>query len=106
MELFEECKNVLEKNWRDKFTIPSPRLYPFQWNWDSGFIAIGNLHLHPERAIVEMETLFEGQWENGFLPHILFHNAEKYTSYFPSADYWDSQVSEFAPNNLKTSGIT
>ncbi len=102
----EQCKLVLEKNWKGKFTIPSPRLYPFQWNWDSGFIAIGNSHLKLDRSILEIETLFSGQWENGFLPHILFHNADKYSSYFPSADYWNSSVSPFAPENLKTSGIT
>jgi len=106
MNLFEKCQLVLEKNWKGSFTIPSPRLYPFQWNWDSGFIAIGNLHLKPERSILELETLFSGQWKNGFLPHIIFHNEQHYSSYFPSADYWKSSVSSFAPKNLKTSGIT
>ena len=106
MNLLEQCKSVLEKNWKGKFTIPSPRLYPFQWNWDSGFIAVGNLHVNPEHAILEMETLFSGQWQNGFLPHILFHNEEKYDSYFPSADYWNSRCSALAPKELKTSGIT
>lgn len=106
MDLFEQCKLVLNKNWKGKFTIPSPRLYPFQWNWDSGFIALGNLYTNPERAITEMETLFSGQWKNGFLPHILFHNAEKYNSYFPSADYWNSSISTDATPRLKSSGIT
>ncbi len=104
--MINSCIAVLEKNWKGSFTIPSPRLYPFQWNWDSGFIALGNVHINPERAITEMETLFTGQWANGFLPHIIFHNAEKYKSYFPSADYWNSSVSKFAPKDLKTSGIT
>jgi hypothetical protein len=105
MDLFERCQLVLNKNWKGKFTIPSPRLYPFQWNWDSGFIALGNLYTNPERALTEMETLFSGQWKNGFLPHILFHNAEKYSSYFPPADYWNSDVSDFHIE-LKSSGIT
>ena len=106
MKLFEQCQFVLEKNWKGTFTIPSPRLYPFQWNWDSGFIAIGNLYLNPEKAILEIETLFAGQWENGFLPHIIFHKADNYSSYFPSADYWNSFISSFSPKKLKTSGIT
>ncbi len=106
VKLLEECQNVLEENRRGDFTIPSPFLYPFQWNWDSGFIALGLLHIEPEKALLELETLFSGQWENGFLPHIIFHNAEKYTSYFPSADYWNSKVSRFAPKDLGTSGIT
>lgn len=106
MELLKKCQQVLEENRRGDFTIPSPKLYPFQWNWDSGFIALGLLHIEPEKALVELETLFTGQWGNGFLPHIVFHNAEKYTTYFPSADYWNSNVSDFAPKKLSTSGIT
>ncbi len=104
--MINSCIAILDQNWKGNFTIPSPRLYPFQWNWDSGFIALGNVYNNPERAIAEMETLFSGQWSNGFLPHIIFHNAEKYDSYFPSADYWNSSVSKFAPKDLKTSGIT
>lgn len=106
MNLLKQCKHVLEQNWKGSFTIPSPRLYPFQWNWDSGFVALGNLHYKPERSIIELESLFKGQWENGFLPHIIFHNEQKYSSYFPSADYWNSSISSYAPKDLKTSGIT
>ena len=106
MSLLKQCQRVLEQNWKGKFTIPSPRLYPFQWNWDSGFIALGNLHTNPEHAILEMETLFTGQWKNGFLPHIIFYEADKYSSYFPSADFWNSSVSSCSPESVKTSGIT
>lgn len=106
MSILELSKSVLNKNWKGKFTIPSPRLYPFQWNWDSGFIALGNLHVQPERALLEIESLFSGQWGNGFLPHILFHNAEEHSSYFPSADYWNSHVSKHSTPTLKSSGIT
>lgn len=107
MDIAKECERILNQNWRDGYTVPSPKLYPFQWNWDSGFIALGYLHIDPERAFQEMENLFQGQWSNGFLPHIVFHHAEKYGSgYFPSADYWNSSVSDFAPKNLKTTGIS
>lgn len=98
---------VLVQNWRNGYTVPSPKLYPFQWNWDSGFIALGWLHLDGEKALQEMESLFSGQWSNGFLPHIIFHHAEKFgDQYFPSAKYWNSDISEFAPKNLATSGIS
>jgi hypothetical protein len=33
--------------------------------WDSGFIAIGNSYYHVERAIKEIECLFDAQWKNG-----------------------------------------
>jgi uncharacterized protein YjiS (DUF1127 family) len=104
--MFNRCKNVLNNNWRGNFTIPSPRLYPFQWNWDSAFIAIGHLHSTPDNALLELETLFTGQWKNGFLPHIIFHNEKKYNSYFPSADFWNSSISEYSIKHIKTSGIT
>lgn len=107
MDLEKLCVSVLEKNWYDGFTIPSPKLYPFQWNWDSGFIALGYLRYNTEHAFQELESLFKGQWKNGFLPHIIFHHAERYgEDYFPSASYWNSNVSDLAPANLKTSGIT
>jgi len=107
MDLKKECERVLKQNWRGGYTVPSPNLYPFQWNWDSGFIALGWIHLEPERAIQEMEHLFMGQWKNGFLPHIVFHNAEKYgADYYPSADIWDSRVADLSPKDVKTTGIS
>lgn len=106
MNLLQKSFEVLDKNWFGKYTIPANGLYPFQWNWDSGFIALGWLHYKPERALVEMETLFSGQWKNGFLPHILFHDYQKHSTYFPSADYWDSSASPFASDVVRSSGIT
>ncbi len=107
MDIQKECERVLNSNWRGGYTVPSPHLYPFQWNWDSGFIALGYLHMDPEKALQEMEHLFLGQWDNGFLPHIVFHNEENLDAeYFPSADYWNSHVSEQAPKGLRTTGIS
>ena len=103
--LIEKAKAVLQANWRQGYTIPSPHLYPFQWNWDAGFIMLGWLQIDPDRATQEFRSLFKGQWSNGFLPHIIFHQ-EVQDQYFPNADFWDSQVSDFAPRKLKTSGIT
>ena len=105
--LRNKAGSILEDNWRNGYTVPSAKLYPFQWNWDSGFIALGWMHLDPEKALQEMESLFSGQWSNGFLPHIIFHHAEKFgDQYFPSAHYWNSQVSSFAPDLVRTSGIS
>ena len=28
------------------FTVPTDRLYPYQWNWDSGFTALGIWHFN------------------------------------------------------------
>ena len=97
------AQEVLEGNWQDGFTIPCKGLYPFQWNWDSGFIALGWAHLDMERAKAEFRSLLKGQWSNGFLPHIVFHNEAE--SYFPGPEVWDVGRSPDAPQ-ARTSGIT
>ncbi|RMD45977.1 MAG: glycoside hydrolase, partial [Aquificota bacterium] len=40
-QFLEQAKKVLDTNWTGRYTVPSIHLYPHQWNWDSGFIAIG-----------------------------------------------------------------
>ena len=45
-KLLKKAKNILANNWKElsdgtSFTKPSTKLYPFQWNWDSGFTAYG-----------------------------------------------------------------
>lgn len=102
-ELAEQAARVLENNWQEGFTIPCEGLYPFQWNWDSGFIALGWAHLDMERAKAEFKSLLRGQWKNGFLPHIIFHNEAE--TYFPGPQVWDVGRSPYAPA-VKTSGIT
>ncbi len=98
-----EAKNILENNWRQGFTVPCEGLYPFQWHWDSGFIALGWMHLDLERAFKEIQSLLKGQWKNGFIPHIIFHNPSD--SYFPGPEVQASHLSPFAPE-IPTSGIT
>ncbi len=98
------AQTVLDKNWRSGYTIPSPRLYPFQWNWDSGFIALGLAWSRPPRALEEVRSLFRGQWRNGFLPHIVFHQPD--ANYFPGPDVWQTAGLPDAPRDLATSGIT
>ena len=83
--MLKEAINVIKKNDRGGFTIPTNRLYPHQWNWDSGFIAIGLAHINIELAKKELESLLDAQWENGFVPHIVFHNDSD--SYFPGPDF-------------------
>jgi hypothetical protein len=101
--LRENAAQVLKNNWKDGFTIPCEGLYPFQWNWDSGFIALGWMHIDLDRAFQEIHSLLKGQWSNGFLPHIIFHNPSD--TYFPGPEVQASHLSAFAPE-LPTSGIT
>ncbi len=100
--ILERAKEVLELNWRGGFTIPCENLYPFQWFWDSGFIAIGWSHFDESKAYEEFESLFKGQWSNGFIPHIIFHNESD--TYYPGPEVHAAHLSAFA--RYSTSGIT
>jgi hypothetical protein len=103
-ELLYDAKKTLEGNWKGNFTIPAPTLYPHQWSWDSGFIAIGNSYFDTDRAIKELDFLFDAQWNNGMVPHIVFNEKEK--TYFPAADFYDITRSQYAPKHIGTSGMT
>jgi len=95
----EEAKKILLGNRKNGYTLPTNnKLYPAQWNWDSAFIALGYSHFNLDFSITEIETLLDGQWDDGMVPHILFH--EKDTSYFPNHTTWK------CGNNIPSSGIT
>ncbi|MEL7118217.1 MAG: trehalase family glycosidase [Bacteroidota bacterium] len=104
-DIVSEAKRILTLNWKDGFTIPTDKLYPFQWNWDSGFTSIGHSYFSIDYAIREMKSLFSSQWENGMIPHIVFHSENEKT-YFPNYDFWESNVNPGAPQKPKSSGIT
>ena len=104
-ELIDKAKKVLNANYKEEgFTIPCEGLYPFQWNWDSGFIAIGFAHYDMDKAKKEVETLLDAQWGNGFIPHIIFHNDSD--TYFPGPDFHKSDLHPLATKKYKTTGIT
>ncbi len=102
MGVLEAAKEVLRKNFRNGYTVPSRTLYPHQWSWDSAFAATGYANYDEGKAIMELESLFEGQWKNGMVPHIVFR--EK-SGYFPGPEYWEVSVSPNSPG-IETSGIT
>ncbi|MEV1065403.1 hypothetical protein [Streptomyces sp. NPDC050263] len=100
--------DVLEGNWTGTSTVPSRRLYPHQWSWDSAFIAIGLRHVSPRRAQTELETLLAAQWGDGRIPHIVFNPSVPLDAYFPSPDFWRSSTAgraAGAPRTVQTSGI-
>ncbi|MBF9044648.1 hypothetical protein HKCCE4037_14990 [Rhodobacterales bacterium HKCCE4037] len=84
--LDEEARRILRLNDKGGYTVPTAGLYPYQWNWDSAFAALGFATFDTDRAWQELETLFGGQWDNGMVPHILFHVMDD--GYFPGADVW------------------
>jgi glucosylglycerate hydrolase len=95
---------VLRMNDLGGWTKPAPRLYPHQWSWDSAFIAIGLAHTDPDRALRELESLFEAQWTDGRVPHIVFNPAA--ADYFPGPDRWaTAELTQSAPRAPRTSGL-
>jgi hypothetical protein len=101
----KKAKDVLNNNCVGRYTKPSPHLYPHQWNWDSGFISAGYSCYLQEKAQQEILSLFEAQWTNGMVPHIIF-NPPSLGSYFPEPDFWQTEKSGFLPHGKITSGIT
>ncbi len=99
------AQQVLDANYNGRFTQPAPSLYPHQWNWDSGFIALGVAHANWPRAVAEMRQLFKGQWSNGMLPHIIFGD-DPAASYFPGPDFWQTKDLANTIGCPPTSGIT
>lgn len=96
--IYNLAVEVLKENDRGGYTVPTKGLYPFQWNWDSCFTAIGQAYFDEDRAWTEMETLFDHQWPDGMVPHIIFHVFDD--GYFPGPDVWGTN------RPTPTSGIT
>lgn len=87
---------VLNKNWAGSHTLPATGLYPHQWSWDSGFIALGLRHIDADRAQQELESLLNGQWEDGRLPQIIY-DVTRDDDYSPGASFWKSTDHPDAP---------
>jgi len=89
VELIEEAKKILQDNDMGGYTVPTHGLYPFQWNWDAAITALGWMKIDESRAWQEISLLLKGQWENGMVPHIIFH--KQVDSYFPGSSVWGSE---------------
>lgn len=96
--MYDKAVDVLNMNDRGNYTVPTSGLYPFQWNWDSCLVALGQQHVDEARAWTELRTLFSHQWEDGMVPHIVFHEHDD--GYFPGPDVWA------CGRRVPTTGIT
>lgn len=101
--LSAQARDILIKNDRGGYTVPTQGLYPYQWNWDSAFVALGFAAFDRQRAWAELESLFQGQWTNGMVPHILFRVNDP--GYFPGPDMWQCDPRKTG-SAMPTSGIT
>jgi glycogen debranching enzyme len=101
--LIERARAVLAGNDMGTFVRPGRDLYPHQWNWDAALIAIGLAGVDPARGRAEVRSLLLGQWEDGMVPHIVFHVPNP--DYSPGPELWGSAACDGAPE-VATSGIT
>ena len=88
-DLWNSAVAVLDTNWSHDHMVPSRHLYPHQWSWDAAFIAIGLAYVNPTRAWRDLRSLFEAQWPDGRVPHIVFDPATAEGDYFPGPAFWD-----------------
>ena len=94
----ERARATLRDNDRGGYCVPTAQLYPFQWNWDSAFTAMGWATFDEPRAWQENSSLLLGQWEEGLIPQIVFHQPS--ADYFPGPEVWQTR------HTPPTSGIT
>ena len=101
----KKAQEILIENFQEGgYTIPSKKLYPFQWKWDSGVIALGYAHFNMSNAKKEIETLLTAQWSNGFIPHIIFHVDSD--TYFPGAKFHESSIHPDSSKEFSSTGMT
>lgn len=98
VDLDKRAIQILRENEWGSYTLPSKGLYPYQWNWDSMFVALGFAEFDLDRAWTEVESLFEGQWDNGMAAHIVFRR--DMPGYFPGPKVWESK------HSVPTSGLS
>ncbi len=103
-QLDKQAIDILKKNDRGGYTIPTAHLYPYQWNWDSAFVAIGFQVFDRRRAWAELELLLEGQWDSGMIPSILFRSNDP--DYFPGPAVWQTQTRMAQSPQIPSTGIS
>ncbi|MEP4247777.1 MGH1-like glycoside hydrolase domain-containing protein [Tateyamaria sp.] len=99
MVTIQSAIDVLTQNDRGGFTIPTAGLYPYQWNWDSAFVALGLATYDMDRAWSEVTSLITGQWPDGMIPSIIFRSDDP--DYFPGPSRWGK-----TPGPIPSTGVS
>ena len=63
-EKLQKAVEYINRNDRGGFIIPTKKLYPRQWSWDSTFTALGIATYNKTRAWQELILLINAQWIN------------------------------------------
>lgn len=81
-------------NWKKtpyKFIAPAKKEYVYQFLWDTAFHAIVLSHFDTEWAKNEIKNYLLAQWEDGFIPHIIFWKGK--THDLPHWAFLESKIS-------------
>jgi hypothetical protein len=79
------ASGVMELHWQPQFgfTVPNSEVYPWMWLWDSCFHSVIWTALEDPRAVIELESVFEYQTPEGFVPHMGYQSNPDI-----HAEYW------------------
>jgi len=71
-DLIQIARGVMELHWQPHFgfSVPNATVYPWMWLWDSCFHAIIWAGLGDDRAVTELQSVFDYQSGTGFVPHM------------------------------------
>ena len=70
-----EARRILQLNDKGGYTVPTAGLYPYQWNWDSAFAALG-FALQTGRTALAPIGIALGIWTLGGAIAILMHGMQ------------------------------
>lgn len=82
-DLLRQKRRTATKNGQTYFYTNPSDAHPYQWFWDSCFIAIMLTHFGEEGirwAKEEIRSLLAWQEDNGFIPHVIFWDSSKVTN--------------------------
>ena len=88
--MYHKCKavTILKSNSCGNFTTPYKNMKSIQWNWDSAFSALGIFTYDKDRGVAELDSLLEGQWENGLIPQAIYREGNDET--YPLPELWEA----------------
>lgn len=67
-----QARKILENAWRGDYCFPNNNHYRHLWLWDSSFHALAWAAFGDERGVIELESIFSSQLEDGFVPHMRY----------------------------------
>lgn len=86
--MFIDALKLINSNYNKKYNYSSPNpIFNIQSNWSTSFTALSSHSFNKDLSWNIIFSLFDSQWINGMLPHIVFH--QKNTNYFPNDSYWN-----------------